>query len=349
LSLRAQPVKGTILRVKILIDCAVPALLAPGGTQVQVEQTKAGLECLGVEVEYLRWWDRAQGGDLIHYFGTPSNSLLDLARGAGLPLLMTNLFTETCNRSDFRLAVQGALIQTGLKIPFGRQVKHQLNWGTYRRADHNIVGLACERQVLETVYRVPAERISVVPLGLPEIFLQAGPGARREPHLICTGTITERKFFVELAQLARAAEVPVLFVGKPNRSDDPYWRKFQSLLDDRFVRHEPFVDRPEKMVSLLQAARGFVLMSRFENWCLSAHEAVACGLPVLVPDQKWSRERFGAAARYFPTLGVNPGNVAALKRFYAEAARLPAPALQLHSWRAVAEQLRQVYAQVMAR
>ena len=323
-------------------------MLAPGGTQVQVEQTKAGLESLGIEVEFLRWWDRGQRGDLIHYFGTPSNSFLDLARGAGLPVVMTNLFTETCNRSSLRLTLQGWLIQIALRIPAARQVKHQLNWATYNHAAHNVVGLECEKNVLATVYRVPAERISVVPLGLPENFLRAGSGLRRGEHLICTGTITERKFFAELAAMARAAEVPVLFVGKPNHPDDPYWLRFQKLIDGRWVKHQPFVESQAEMVALLQAARGFVLMSRFENWCLSAHEAVACGLPVLVPDQNWARERFGNGACYFKNLGFNNANVRQLKSFYAAAATLPAPAIKLHSWLEVAQELKKVYAQVLA-
>jgi glycosyltransferase involved in cell wall biosynthesis len=334
--------------VKILIECAVPALLAPGGTQVQVEQTKAGLESLGVEVEFLRWWDRGQRGDLIHYFGTPSHSFLDLARGADLPVVLTNLFTETCNRSDARLAVQGWLIRAALKIPAARQVKHQLNWATYADAAHNVVGLHCEKKVLETVYRVPPERISVVPLGLPESFLRAGTGRRPAAQLICTGTITGRKYFVELAEMARAAEVPVLFVGKPNHPNDPYWLRFQKLIDGRWVRHQPYVESQTEMVALLQASRGFVLMSQFENWCLSAHEAVACGLPVLVPDQNWSRERFGNAARYFKTIGFNADNVSRLKKFYAEAPALPAPTIRLHSWLEVAEQLKAVYEKTLS-
>ncbi len=335
--------------MKVLIDCAVPALLAPGGTQVQVEQTRAGLASLGVEVDFLRWWDRGQRGDLIHYFGTPSNSFLNLAQGAGLPVVMTNLFTETCNRSLPRLAVQGWLIRAALKIPVARSVKHQLNWATYTHAAHNVVGLACEKNVLETVYRVPPERISVVPLGLPESFLRAGPGRRRGDHLICTGTITGRKYFVELAEMARAAEVPILFVGKPNHPADPYWLRFQQLIDNRWVCHQPFVESQTEMVALLQAARGFVLMSQFENWCLSAHEAVACGLPVLVPDQNWSRERFGSGACYFKTLGYNTANVACLKQFYAAAPNLPAPAIRHHSWSEVAQDLKHVYTQVLAR
>ena len=335
--------------MKILFDCGVPVLLAHGGAQIQIEQTKAGLEAAGVEVEYLRWWDHSQSGDLIHYFGTASNSYLHLARAAGKPVVMTNLFTETCNRSRARLVRQGRIIQAALKIPFGNQVKNQLNWRTYNHATENVVGLECEKFVLEKVYRVPPEKISIVPLGLSENYLRAGHGRRSEPHLICTGTITQRKNSLELAQLARAAETPILFVGKPYHPGDAYWLEFQKLVDGRIVKYQPHVETETEMAALLQSARGFVLMSQFENWCLSAHEAIACGLPLLVPDQNWSRERFGDQVNYFSSLGFNAANVAALKSFYEAAPQLPAPAIKLHSWREVAEELKKVYQKVLAR
>lgn len=334
--------------MKILFDSLSPALLTHGGTQIQIERTKAGLEAIGVEVDYLRWWDKDQRGDLIHYFGTASNSYLQLARTAGMPVVMTNPFSETCNRSDARLQRQGWLIQAALKIPVARQVKHQLNWATYGHATHNVVGLNCEKQVLETVYRVPAERISVVPLGLPETFLQAGKGRHDQPHLIYTGTIYAIKHSLELARMAREAEVPILFVGKPYHPDAPYWQAFKQLIDHRWVRHQPHVEAVDEMIRLLQTARGFVLMSHYENWSLSAHEAVACGLPLLVQDQKWSRERFGSQARYFAGLGYSAENVARLKQFYADAPGLSAPAIRLHSWREVAQQLKSVYEKVLA-
>ena len=338
---------GTLPRMKVLFDCPVPAMFTHGGTQIQIEQTKAGLAAVGVEVEFLRWWDPTQRGDLVHYFSTPSNAYLNLARAAGKPVVMTNLFTETCNRSAARLRRQGWLVQAALKIPFGRQLKNQLNWRTYSNATHNVVGLECEKNVLQTVYRVPANKISIVPLGLSENYLHAGQGRRAENHLICTGTITERKNCVALAELARAAEVPILFVGKPYQPDDPYWLRFQKLIDQRLVKYVPHVESEVEMIGLLQAARGFVLMSQYENWCLSAHEAIACGLPVLVPDQNWSRERFGTAARYFSTIGFNAENVAILKKFYTDAAGLSAPAIKLHSWREVAAELKKVYAHVL--
>ena len=334
--------------MKIIFESPTPVMLAHGGAHIQIEQTRAGLEAIGVQVEYLRWWDKDQTGDLIHYFGTPSNAFIETARAAGKPVVMTNLFTESCNRPDRRLELQGKIIQVAVKLPIIRQVKEQLNWLVYANATHNVVGLKCEKAVLEKSFQVPAGKISLVPLGLSENFLKAGPGKREAEHLICTGTITQRKNSVELAQLARAAGTPMLFLGKPYHANDPYWRRFQELVDGRIVKYAPHVESELEMAGQLQSARGFVLMSRFENWCLSAHEAIACGLPLLVQDQRWSRECFGGEPRYFGSIGFNPENVATLKKFYDEAPRLGPPKIKLYRWTEVAEALKKVYEKVLA-
>src|SRR5580693_1850499 len=117
--------------MKIIFESPTPVMLAHGGAHIQIEQTRAGLESIGQPVEHLRWWDKDQAGDLIHYFGTPSNSFLELARAAGKPVVMTNLFTESCNRPASRLAFQGRMIKAAVHFPIIRQVKGQLNWLAY--------------------------------------------------------------------------------------------------------------------------------------------------------------------------------------------------------------------------
>jgi glycosyltransferase involved in cell wall biosynthesis len=102
------------------------------------------------------------------------------------------------------------------------------------------------------------------------------------------------------------------------------------------------------MIKLLQAARGFVFMSGFENWCLSASEAAACGLPLLLQDQKWSRERFGNQVRYFDSIGVTARNVEILKRFYAEAPNLKPPAIKLYSWDDTARGWKELYERLLS-
>lgn len=316
--------------MRVLFDHSNPFLLAHGGAQTQIEKTKAALERHGIQVEFLRWWDPHQPADLIHYFNAAPVGYLELARKIGIPVVMTTLFSTTCNRPDWRLFCQGWLTQILLRLPGGEGVKRQLIWRAFNLCDHNFVGLAAEKHVLEKVYRVPGEKITQVPLGLAESYLQAGRAAQRGPHLISTGTITACKGSVELARLARAAEVPILFVGKPYHQGDEYWQEFSGLIDNKFVKYHPHVSTEEEMIHLLQAARGFVIRSRYENWCLSAHEAAACGLPLLVPDLKWSRERFGTQATYFS--GDTSRDIRVLKEFHAHAALQEAPRIRLWSW-----------------
>ena len=75
------------------------------------------------------------------------------------------------------------------------------------------------------VYGVPDNKIRVVPLGSSGAI----PGC---PAKRCQRKLPDYdwqqlrpvKRSVELAQLSRAAEVPILFVGKPIDDSDPYWR-----------------------------------------------------------------------------------------------------------------------------
>lgn len=328
--------------MKVLFDHLFPFLLAHGGLQVQIEQTKAALERIGVEVEFLRWWDARQTGDLVHYFGCARTDYLLQARARKLPVVMTALFSETCNRPDWRLSAQGLVVRTVLALPLGAALKRQLSWTAYHTCDRLIVGLEAEKAVLVRAFGVSPAAVSVVPLGVSDLFLEAGSGQRTGDHLICPGTIAPVKGQVELAELARRADVPVLFVGRPFYPDDAYWLKFQSLVDDRWVRHHPHVESPQEMIALLQAARGFVLYSRYENWSLAASEAAACGLPLLLPDQKWARERFGSQASYFrKELGSE--NAQVLRRFHQQSPLLPAPRASLRSWEEVGKVLTQVY------
>jgi glycosyltransferase involved in cell wall biosynthesis len=339
--------------MKILFDHNLPFSLVHGGVQPAIEHPKRALEKLGVEVEFLRWWDDRQKGDLIQYFGMATNTYLRFARTKDLPVVLNTFFSETCNRSDARLAVQGFLTQLLLALPIGEGVKQQLSWRAYHNCTHNLVGLEAERKVLQTVYRVPPDKITVIPYGLSDAYMQAGPGSRSEPHLICTGRIIPLKHFVDLAEMAHQAQVPILFTGKPYRYDDPYFLRFQKLIDGRWVKHQlvPY-DSPDgaerEMIKVLQAARGLVFMSDFENWCMSASEAAACGLPLLVQDQKWSRERFGDQVRYFDSIGVTAENVKILKQFYADAPNLRPPAIKLYSWEDTAREWKALYERLLS-
>ncbi len=328
------------LSVKILFDTTgMPFFLAHGGARTQIMNTALALRELGIEVEFARWWDHNQSADLIHIFSIPDRSYINFAHNKGIPIVNTTLFTGACNRPNWRLSLQGKIISAIIaapNIPPLGAIRSQFCWSTFAACDRNIVGLEAEVDVLTRAYGVNRTQIRVIPLGLSEPFLHAGPGDRSEDHLITTGTITARKGCLELAHLAKDTGVPICFVGKPYDPTESYWKQFQSLVDGKLVKHVSHTESVEEMIRLLQASRGFVLYSDHENWCLSAHEAAACGLPLLLPDQRWSRERFGDSASYL-SLGNSPQNRDALKAFYDAAPSLAAPHIRHHSWREVAE------------
>ena len=332
--------------MKILIDHSSPFRLAHGGVQVQIEETKNALQRARIDVEFVRWWDEQQDGDAIHYFGPISSTYLTLAHRKCIPVVLTSFFSSTCNRSDIRLRAQGLLTRGLLALPGWDSVKSQLQWRTYRKASHLVVGLEAERRVLQIVYGVPASRISVVPLGLDEICTTSPHAPTKKAYLISIGTIYDVKRSVELAKLALESEVAILFVGDPYSQHDPYWKQFQRLVDDRFVFHQNHLLDRSAMMSLLSSARGFVLYSKYENWSLVAHEAAACGLPLLLPDLKWSRECFADQVSYFESNDAK-ANARTLKDFYASSDKLMAPRLRHFSWDDVAPRLAKIYRTVM--
>jgi glycosyltransferase involved in cell wall biosynthesis len=333
--------------MKIIFDHQLPFMLAHGGTQIQIERTRAALENIGVEASYMEWWNEKQTADVLHQVGWVHPEVIKFARNKSWKVVITTLLTEQCNQSKWQWFVRKISIQALFAAPLPGRWNLQLSWQPYRLCDQVIVGLDAERQVLEKVYGVERRRISVIPLGLSETFLNAPPASRTENYLICTGTIGPLKNSLQLARLALKAQTPMLFLGKPFDYSSDYWAQFESLIDGRFVQHQTHVGNEAEMVEWLRKARGYVLMSRFENWSLAAHEAAACGLPLLLPDQRWARERFGDSARYWPKSGQSRA-AEVLREFYDSAPQLGATGIKLHSWREVAEMLRETYSRVLS-
>lgn len=337
--------------MNVKIDCnAVPIFLAHGGAATQIYGTLEGIRQNGVNADFSKWWEGKAEVDIIHYFGIPNQEYLSFAKGKNIPIVSTNLFTAACNRSYLRMTIQGLgwkICESLGKIPIVRNFITNGIPELLRQCDKCIVGLESERQVLMKTYRVPAEKIIIVPLALDKAYFEPLPKVQKKQWLINTGTITPRKRSLELAQMAHEAKVPILFVGKPYDGSSKYWHDFKEKIDNDLVRHIAHTDDVSKMIELLLSAKGFVLYSDYENWCLSAHEAAACGLPLLLPDQAWSRERFGEQCSYFSSRNKKR-NIVELKRFYQEAASLSAPNIEHLKWAQIGEMLISTYKDLLS-
>jgi glycosyltransferase involved in cell wall biosynthesis len=331
--------------MKILLDHPLPFALAHGGAQIQIEQTKIALEKNGVEVEFLRWWDDAQRGDLIHNFGRMHASQIRLAQEKKIKVVIAELLTAQGSRSNAQLRLQKTISRTVERLA-PRRFTSAFNWDSYRLADACIALTPWEAHLMNYLFDAPNERIHVVPNGVEQVFLDPQKAARGR-WLVCTATITGRKRVFELAQAAVRAQTPVWIIGKAYAESDSYAQKFFALAKQQpqIIRYEGAISDRVRLAQIYREARGFVLLSDMESLSLSALEAAACGCPLLLSDLPWARSTFGQHATYCP-ISSPEREAEFLKKFYDAAPSLnppPKPA----TWDEVALQLRAVYERVL--
>lgn len=329
--------------MKVLIDHQLPFLLAHGGLQTQIERTKEALEGAGVEVEYLRWWDDAQTGDLIHFFGRANPSHIDFAHAKGMKYVMSELLTGQGSRTRKQLRAQ-SVVEKAIRTVVPHIFLANFRWDAYHKADACVFLTDWEAEVARTLFSPPSDRVHVVPNGVEaEFFLARGAALTRGEELLCTATITERKRVLELAEAAVAAHVPVRILGNPYGNGDPYYRRFLTLAEQHpgYVRYAGAVKNRTELARIYQSARGFVLLSTMESLSLSALEAAAARCALLLSDLPWARCTFGENATYCP-IGSRDTTVRVLKHFYDRAPEL-ARTQPPHRWCDVANQLAEIY------
>lgn len=331
--------------MKVLLNYFVPFALAHGGTQTQIEQTKSALQKIGIEAEFLRWWDDLQTGDVIQHFGRLPGQFIHAAHEKGVKVVISELLTEAGSRSRSRLALEKFVRQIARRA-FPRNLLITLSWDSYQLADACVALTPWEARLMQQLFKSPPEKIHVVPNGVEEVFLQSKP-AERGKWLICTATVTERKRVVELAEAAVISQTPVWIIGKPYSETSSYAQKFLELTrkHPQVIRYEgPIVDRT-RLAQVYREARGFVLLSTMESLSLSALEAAACGCPLLLTDLPWARTSFSNDASYCPVASAQK-TASFLREFYQRAPNLPVPARPL-SWIDVAQRLKSIYEKLL--
>ncbi len=334
--------------MKIILDCHVPAMLAHGGAQIQMEQTRLALQGIGVETEYLRWWDATQTGDIIHFCGRMPVELIRFAHQKKIKVVMADLLTGAGSHTVNQRRVR-RIFRWGVEHFAPRVIANTFGWESYRLADVCIALTPWEKQLMEYKFGAAAEKTLVVPNGVEGVFFQSPPTPRGE-WLVCTATITERKRVLELAQAAIVAETPVWILGKAYADDDAYAEKFFALAkaNPKYLRYEGGVSNRAELAKIYRAARGFVLLSAMESLSLSALEAAACECPLFLSDLPWARSSFSGAAEFCPVTDSVATTAAALKKFYAAAPQLPPPPKPA-TWTNVAQQFKAIYEKILAK
>ena len=337
--------------MKILFDHPNPFLLAHGGFQIQIEQTKKALEEIGVKVEWLRWWDSAQSGDIIHFFGRPYPAYITLAHQRGMKVVISELLTSMGSRSASARFAQKALI-TLCRVMLPRDFTAKMSWDAYRAVDAATALTPWEKQLMVEMFDASPDEVHVIPNGVEEVFFGSSishlPSSRTD-YLVCTAAITERKRIVELAEAAVIAGTPLWIIGAPYSDSDAYYLRFLEVIrgSEGTLRYEGAISDRARLAEIYRSARGFVLLSSMESMSLSALEAAAAGCPLLLSDLPWARSTFGNNAFYCPFPSSISTSARHLKSFHADA-ESSIPSFTPQCWHGVAESLSQIYTRVLA-
>jgi glycosyltransferase involved in cell wall biosynthesis len=331
--------------MKVLFDHFLPFSFAHGGVQVQITQTREALQNLGVEADYLRWYDADQTGDVLHFFGRIPTPLLKLAHQKGMKVVISDLLGGLGARSAGKLRLQRLMTRALQKALPPRRLQ-AFGWESYRLADACIALTPWEAHLMSYIFGAAPSRVHVVPNGVEEVFLNS-PRMERGPWLVCVGTIAPVKRMVELAEAALLAKTPLWVIGKAYSDSDSHAQRFFALAREnpKIIRYEGPVEERGKIAQIYRQARGFVLLSQWESLSLSALEAAACECPLLLSDLPWARTTFNENASYCPN-SSSARTAPFLRRFYDAAPNLkPPPSPQ--SWAAVGQQIKAVYDQVL--
>jgi hypothetical protein len=166
--------------VRVIFNCHTPFALAPRGVQEPIEQTRSGLQQLGVSVEALRWWDDQQTGDVLHHFGRMPMPLLRLAQAKGLKVVTSVILPgEAGGRGRL-----GWFEKVGLRVfrTFAPAILRDVyGVDSYRLSDACIVGSESQASLLTSDYAVRPASVSVIPPGADESFATAGERRLRQP------------------------------------------------------------------------------------------------------------------------------------------------------------------------
>lgn len=331
--------------MRVALDCHVPFALAHGGAQIQIQQTMEALRRAGVEVRPMSWWDDSFQPEIIHFFGKPPLSYVNLVKQKKIRLIIADLLTSQGSRTAWQ-RLPFVTICAVDKIFRGR-IRQKLGWTVYDLADFCVCLTPWEASLIRKMYGARHARIEIVPNGVEKTFMEGKDNRVRGDHLVTTVTITPRKRVVELVKAAASAKIKLRVIGKPYHLEDPYFRLFLKTLAEAgpWVEYVGSIEDRAELAGEYRRAAGFVLLSSMESQSLSALEAAACGCPLLLSDLPWARCSFGKESSYAPIASTEK-TAAFLQKFLRNVLSAPRVS-KVCSWDEVANRLVEVYRAAM--
>lgn len=207
-------------------------------------------------------------------------------------------------------------------FPLADRISYRCRYGWSLHHANAIVAISeWTRQQIHHYYRIPLERIVVIPPARDPGFSQPAPPSEREAaqlryqlppeYLIAVGTLEPRKnqrLAIEAMALLPPDIPPLLLVGRDGGSAAELRRLIaMHHLEQRVLIRTEITQHD--LVTLVQGARVALYLSLAEGFGMPIIEAMSAGVPVIAADGPHLRDAGGEAACYVPA--DDPASLAA--------------------------------------
>lgn len=319
-TLRRQRDGTRPLRVRLAGKLLASA--APGGGETQLTAVAQALGELGVDARPWRPWEDAWSDvDCLHLVGSlPEHlPLVETARRHGIPVVLSPVtWFDVQSRwhaaVSYREALRGCLgLAARRTLPAWRDWRARL----YRAVDLLLPNSIAEAAQLNRLFRVPNDKIHVVPNGADPRFAHgdaqmfarlAGKRHFARNFVLYAGRIEPRKNQLGFLRAMRGTGVPIVVLGDVAPGHESYLARCRRAAG-REVTFVGRIPHDDPLLASAYAACGcLALVSWFETPGLVALEAAMSGAPLVLTDRGSAPEYFGPLATY-----VAPNNPAAIR------------------------------------
>ena len=271
-----------------------PHSLAFGGFDLQMLAALRAVRAHGIDAQPLDLWSRDAGFEVVHLWGLgPVHSATATwARRSGKAIVMTALLPYRSRRDE--------LLQL-LRARFG---VHALDRQLAQMVDLLVVVNEENAETARRSLGLPASRVAIVPHLVDESYFSSARSERvldigLQDFVLCVGNVSPRKNQLGLAQAARAAKVPLVFIGDVLPGDERYGAELARVLEvSDHMRWLPALDAgSDDLHSAYAQSVAFALPSFEETQPISALEAVAMGKGLLLGDRPYAEQELFRGAQ----------------------------------------------------
>jgi glycosyltransferase involved in cell wall biosynthesis len=314
---------GRPLRIGVNALYLIPG--GVGGTEIYLRSLLAALSEIDCTNQYVVFTNRETGPDLVPGAGNWTHAPLDV-HAVNRPARI--LCEQTTLPLEARARRIGVLFNPGFTAPlFGpcpnvtvfHDLQHKrqpqnfrwfdlpfwrmLLYGAARRSRHLLADSEATRVDLTRFYHLPAEKITVAPLGVDPSFFRIAQRRRPRRYFLAVSTLHPHKNLDGLIEaFARFhpahPEFELVLAGMRGFHTAPLEQLRASLGLENSVRFTGWIPRQD-LYDLFAGAYAFFYPSRFEGFGLPVLEALAAGIPAAVSNVQPVSGIAGEAALQF--------------------------------------------------